>query len=216
MFAEGRGSYRFLCLQTVLLLKWCQRYQITFQAAHLQGADNKLADALSRKTSAIKDKPRIRGSSVEWQLNPIVCRALFNRLQRPLMDLFASSQNNQLLTFCSWGDDPMAFAQDAMTISWDMTLAYAFPPIALIPRVLEMITNSKSCDITRNQFDMYSIVSQSWCAFWQKNDMLLKWSILKSSSVPKPQRKAYHLKDTALLCDFLILFVRNPMICFYE
>ena len=55
---------------------------------------------------------------------------------------------------------------------------------------------------TRNQFDMYSFVSQSWCAFWQKNDMLLKWSILKSTSESKSQRKAYHLKDTALLCDF--------------
>ena len=55
---------------------------------------------------------------------------------------------------------------------------------------------------TRNQFDMYSFVSQSWYAFWQKNDMLLKWSISKSTSEPKPQRKAYHLKDTALLCDF--------------
>ena len=32
--------------------------------------------------------------------------------------------------------------------------------------------------------------------------MLLKWSILKSTSEPKPQRKAYHLKDTTLLCDF--------------
>ena len=55
---------------------------------------------------------------------------------------------------------------------------------------------------TRNQFDMYSFVSQSWCVFWQKNDMLLKWSIVKSTSEPKPQRKAYHLKDTSLLCDY--------------
>ena len=55
---------------------------------------------------------------------------------------------------------------------------------------------------TRNQFDMYSFVSKSWCAFWEKNDMLLKWSIVKSTSESKPQRKAYHLKDTALLCDF--------------
>ena len=55
---------------------------------------------------------------------------------------------------------------------------------------------------TRNQFDMYSFVSQSWCAFWQKNDMLLKWSIVKSISEPKSQRKAYHLKDTSLLYDF--------------
>ena len=34
------------------------------------------------------------------------------------------------------------------------------------------------------------------------NDMLLKWSTVKSTSEPKPQRKAYHLKDTSLLCDF--------------
>ena len=63
-------------------------------------------------------------------------------------------------------------------------------------------TTKNTICVTRNQFDMYSFVSQSWCAFWQKNDMLLKWSILKSTSEPKPQRKAYHLKDTALLCDF--------------
>ena len=55
---------------------------------------------------------------------------------------------------------------------------------------------------TRNQFDLYSFVNQSWCAFWEKNDMLLKWSIVKNTSAPKPQRKTYHLKDTALLCDF--------------
>ena len=30
---------------------------------------------------------------------------------------------------------------------------------------------------------------------------LLEWSIVKSTSEPKPQRKAYHLKDTALLCN---------------
>ena len=95
MYINKKGGVRSrsLCLQTVLL-KWCQRYQIILHAAHLPGADNKLADALSRKASAIKDKPRIRGSSVEWHLNPIVCRTLFNRLQRPLIDLFASSQNN--------------------------------------------------------------------------------------------------------------------------
>ena len=63
-------------------------------------------------------------------------------------------------------------------------------------------------------FGMYSFVSQWWCAFWQKNDIILKWSIVKSTSEPKQQRKAYHLNDTSLLCDFEIL--RNPMTCFYE
>ena len=66
----------------------------------------------------------------------------------------------------------------------------------------ELMSTCYKLTDTRNQFDMYSFVGQSWCAFWQKNDMLLKWSIVKSTSEPKPQRKAYHLKDTSLLCDF--------------
>ena len=74
------------------------------------------------------------------------------------------------------------------------------PQIFLILYYVGRLRHRKWC--TRNQFDMYSFVSQSWCAFWQKNDMLLKWSILKSTSEPKPQRKAYHLKDTTLLYDF--------------
>ena len=72
----------------------------------------------------------------------------------------------------------------------------------IIGRVTEILGYWSVELYTRNKFDMYSFVSQSWCAFWQKNDMLLKWSIVKSTSEPKPQRKAYHLKDTALLCDF--------------
>jgi hypothetical protein len=64
---------------------------------------------------------------------------VFNRVERPLIDLFANKHNAQLPTYCSWGPDPAAIAQDAMTMSWDGTSAYAFPPIALIPRVLEKL-----------------------------------------------------------------------------
>ena len=70
------------------------------------------------------------------------------------------------------------------------------------PKAVFSIDSCSKTTGTRNQFDMYFFVCQSWCAFWQKNDMLLKWSIIKSTSEPKPQRKAYHLKDTALLWDF--------------
>ena len=67
MYINKRGGVRSrsLCPQTILLLKWCQRYQITLQAAHLPGEENKLADALSRKASSIQDKPRIRGGR-QW------------------------------------------------------------------------------------------------------------------------------------------------------
>lgn len=143
----GGVRSRSLCIQTVRLLQWCHRQEICLQAAHIAGVDNVLADALSRRTSSIQDKTKVRGSSVEWHLNQSVCKMLFNRLQRPLIDLFANNQNKQLPTFCSWSFDPMALAQDALTISWNRTLAYAFPPIAMIPRVLEKLTNSEACEI---------------------------------------------------------------------
>ena len=56
--------------------------------------------------------------------------------------------------------------------------------------------------LTRYPIDVYSFVSQSWCAFWQKNDTPFKWFIVKSTPEPTPQRKVYHPKDTVLLCDF--------------
>ena len=143
----GGVRSRSLCLQSVNLLLWCSRHRIFIQAAHLPGADNTLADFLSRKGTTIKGPAKIRGSSVEWHLNKIVCRTLFNKVGRPLIDLFANSQNNQLPTYCSWEKDPMAYAQDAMSISWDRTLAFAFPPIALIPRILEKLAKSKDCHL---------------------------------------------------------------------
>ena len=48
--------------------------------------------------------------------------------------------------------------------------------------------------------------------FDKKNDILLKWFIEKSRAEPIPQKSIsskYHIKDLK------ILFIRNPMICFY-
>ena len=39
--------------------------------------------------------------------------------------------------FCSWMPSPLAFAVDALSVSWENMEAYAFPPIALIPKVLQ-------------------------------------------------------------------------------
>ena len=66
-------------------------------------------------------------------------------------------------------------------------------------------------NVTRNQFDMYSFVSQSWCAFWQKNDMLFKWSIVKSTSEPKPLLRLYSFVMVcySLLQILLVLMVKG-------
>ena len=55
----------------------------------------------------------------------------------PLIDLFASILNRQAQIFCSWIPHPQALALDALTISWEGMFAYAYPPICLIPKVLQ-------------------------------------------------------------------------------
>ena len=87
----------------------------------------------------------VRGTSVDRQLYRVVRQPLLNQLEKPSIDLFATRENSQLPVYGTWGQDPVAFAADAMTISWNRTLAYAFSPIALIPRVLEKLSRSRNC-----------------------------------------------------------------------
>ncbi|XP_038072519.1 uncharacterized protein LOC119741020 [Patiria miniata] len=60
-------------------------------------------------------------------------------IDRPHVDLFASRMNNQLPIYCARGPDPNAWQTDALSVRWDGLLAYAFPPISLVSRVLTKI-----------------------------------------------------------------------------
>ena len=85
-----------LCLKAWFLLLWCRKYDIQLRASHIAGKDNTLADALSRG----------RVSQGEWELAPRWADWLFQRLGRPLVDLFATAENAKLPTFCSRGFHP--------------------------------------------------------------------------------------------------------------
>ena len=61
---------------------------------------------------------------------------IFHFWEVPRIDLFATRLNNQLPTFVSLFHDPLAWAVDAMSLSWEGMLAYAFPPIPLLLKVL--------------------------------------------------------------------------------
>ena len=78
-------------------------------------------------------KPPLRKSKCDRRCT------IFNVLDTPHIDLFTSHLNNQLPTFCSRHVNPQAWATDALSISWKGILGYAFPPISLLPRVLEKI-----------------------------------------------------------------------------
>ena len=55
------------------------------------------------------------------------------------MDLFATFQNKKTKLFCSWMTNQKALAIDDMSISWQNMFDYAFPPIQMIPRVLQLM-----------------------------------------------------------------------------
>ena len=142
---QGGTKSPSLCLEVCKLLTWCRRWDISLIASFLPGQDNTLADRLSRRfQQPAPDRP-VRCSSVEWRLNPRVCKQIFRVVDRPHVDLFASPNNHQLPLYYTRGADQGALGGDAMLQDWAGVVSYAFPPIALIPRVLSKIAQTTNC-----------------------------------------------------------------------
>ena len=57
-------------------------------------------------------------------------------------DLFATRFNNKVPLFVSPVPDPMATAVDALSLSWEDLDAYAFPPTAILGKVVEKLQDS--------------------------------------------------------------------------
>ena len=53
------------------------------------------------------------------------------------MDLLATRLNIKLPLYVSPIPDPQAWAIDALNIPWENLVAYAFPPTALLPKVVQ-------------------------------------------------------------------------------
>ena len=109
------------------LLEWCHARGISLTAVHVQGKANILADLLSRPGTVLQ---------TEWTLVHEALTPVWETFGKPSLDLFATNYSARLPMFVSPVPDPQAWAVDAMTIPWTNLEAYAFPPFALIPRVL--------------------------------------------------------------------------------
>ena len=55
------------------------------------------------------------------------------------VDLFATRYNNKLPQFVSPVPDPQAWAVDALSLSWEGLDPYAFPPAAILGKVVEKL-----------------------------------------------------------------------------
>ena len=129
---QGGTRSLHLCSLTWDLLILCQNLDISVRANHLAGKLNVLADALSRGKVDMN----------EWSLAQTWADYVFQLFGRPTVDLFATSINHKLPTFCSRYFHPRAWATDALAMSWDNLSTYAFPPLCLILTTLLKFSRS--------------------------------------------------------------------------
>ena len=103
------------------------------KARHIPGHLNVIADKLSRLGQTIQ---------TEWSLLPEIFQRICNKWHQPQIDLFATRFSHKLPQFVSPVPDPRAIAVDALTLPWEDLDAYAFPPTAILGKVVEKLLGS--------------------------------------------------------------------------
>ena len=130
---EGGMKSGPLCALLWRILTWCSQRQVTLKARHIPGRLNVIADKLSRLNQTIQ---------TEWSLLPDIFQRLCSKWHRPQIDLFATRFNHKLPRFVSPVPDTLAVAVDALTLPWEDLDAYAFPPTAILGKVVEKLLDS--------------------------------------------------------------------------
>ena len=136
---QGGTHSRSMCELTSRLLKWTESIDVHLEARYLPGQNNVLADLLSHRDQVI---------ATEWTLHRQVAKALLSAWGSPSIDLFASRLNAQLPVYCSLVPDDQAALEDAFRHPWDNLDVYAFPPFALLGKVLSRVRQSRNCSMT--------------------------------------------------------------------
>ena len=112
------------------ILNLCLAHNIQLLAKHISGRFNTLADRKSRIDKQI---------STEWSLDQEIANKIFQIMDFPSIDLFATRLNHRLPLYVSPIPDQKALPIDALSMDWNRIHAYAFPPFHLIPAVINKI-----------------------------------------------------------------------------
>ena len=81
---------------------------------------------------------------LEWTLHEDIFRRSTHRFYRSSVDLFASRINNQLSQYVSRYPDPGALMTDAFLCNWSQWRSWIYPPVVLIPRILNKILTDQA------------------------------------------------------------------------
>ncbi len=122
---QGGLVSKRLCMLANDLLVWAQNNLHSLKATHVPGKMNQGADMLSRNNV----------SSEEWMLHLLAVKRIWEVLGRARVDLFASEDNSHCPIF-------FTKSMDGLAHEWPSLLLYAFPPVALLPQVLDESGNN--------------------------------------------------------------------------
>ena len=110
------------------------------KSRHIPGCLNVMADLLSRSNQV---------QSTEWSLHPQLFKQICQKWFTPHVDLFATRLNHKLPLYMAPVPDQNAWDIDALNINWLGLTAYAYPPTALLHRVIQKIRQSSCLIIKR-------------------------------------------------------------------
>ena len=130
---QGGTHSAEMCALLWRIMTWCHHSHITLKARHIPGCLNVMADLLSRSNQV---------QSTEWSLHPQVFKQISQKWFTPHVDLFATHLNYKLPLYVSPIPDPKAWDIDALNIDWTGLPAYAYPPMALLHRVIQKSDNA--------------------------------------------------------------------------
>lgn len=136
---QGTTRSPGLLRETLHLFRLVDAHDLAVRAKHIPGIRNVLADQLSRQS---------RSMATEWSLLPEVFLQIQRSFDLGVVDLFATRVNFKLPMFVSPYPDPQAWKVDALNISWEGLVAYAFPPPALMSAVVDKIRATSTLKLT--------------------------------------------------------------------
>ena len=150
--------------------QWCEVRNIHVLASYIPSKDNTEADVASRNSNI----------DTEWELSKCAFNIISKKWGPFDIDLFASKVNAKNIKFCSWKREPDAYAIDAFTLNWQKFLFYAFPPFALIAKVVAKIAANKANGVlivpywpTQPWFLAFMSLCKSYITFKPSKHLLL-------------------------------------------
>ena len=126
---QGRTHSAEMCSLLWKIMTWRHHNHVALKARHIPGCLNVMAD-LSRSNQV---------QSTKWSLHPQMFNQICQKWFTPHVDLFATHLNHKLPLYVTPVPDPNALDIDALNINWTGLTAYAYPPTALLHRVIQKI-----------------------------------------------------------------------------